>query len=408
MRKRKDIISVLGLGYVGLPIFLRLQVKYQCVGFDIDKSRIDQLKKKNDKNFEFKKKDLNLSRGSLFTNDYLDLKKSTIFIICVPTPINRQNNPDLEAIISATNILTKVIKKGDIIIFESTVYPSVTEDICEKYIERKTGLKSKVDFYISYSPERINPGDKKHVINKINKILSVNFNDIKIIKKIKTVYKQLSKKLIFSKFIKETEAAKLLENIQRDINIALMNEVLQICHRLNLNFQEVYRLAKTKWNFLKFYPGLVGGHCLPVDPYYLSHISKKKNYIANFILTSRKVNDQMFKYVLENIENFINKNKILKPKILIMGISYKPNIADTRNSIAFKIFKFLKKKYNKTEALDPVINKKLLNNYKIMSQIRDFKTYDLIVPLVKHQEIIYMLKKINKNKSKILDLFSFN
>lgn len=160
--------------------------------------------------------------------------------------------------------------------------------------------------------------------------------------------------------------------------------------------------------FLKFYPGLVGGHCLPVDPYYLSHISKKKNYIANFILTSRKVNDQMFKYVLENIENFINKNKILKPKILIMGISYKPNIADTRNSIAFKIFKFLKKKYNKTEALDPVINKKLLNNYKIMSQIRDFKTYDLIVPLVKHQEIIYMLKKINKNKSKILDLFSFN
>lgn len=408
MRKRKDIISVLGLGYVGLPIFLRLQVKYQCVGFDIDKSRIDQLKKKNDKNFEFKKKDLNLSRGSLFTNDYLDLKKSTIFIICVPTPINRQNNPDLEAIISATNILTKVIKKGDIIIFESTVYPGVTEDICEKYIERKTGLKSKVDFYISYSPERINPGDKKHVINKINKILSVNFNDIKIIKKIKTVYKQLSKKLIFSKFIKETEAAKLLENIQRDINIALMNEVLQICHRLNLNFQEVYRLAKTKWNFLKFYPGLVGGHCLPVDPYYLSHISKKKNYIANFILTSRKVNDQMFKYVLENIENFINKNKILKPKILIMGISYKPNIADTRNSIAFKIFKFLKKKYNKTEALDPVINKKLLNNYKIMSQIRDFKTYDLIVPLVKHQEIIYMLKKINKNKSKILDLFSFN
>ena len=408
MRKRKDIISVLGLGYVGLPIFLRLQVKYQCVGFDIDKSRIDQLKKKNDKNFEFKKKDLNIYSGSLFTKDYLYLKKSTIFIICVPTPINRQNNPDLEAIISATNILTKVIKKGDIIIFESTVYPSVTEDICEKYIERKTGLKSKVDFYISYSPERINPGDKKHVINKINKILSVNFNDIKIIKKIKTVYKQLSKKLIFSKFIKETEAAKLLENIQRDINIALMNEVLQICHRLNLNFQEVYRLAKTKWNFLKFYPGLVGGHCLPVDPYYLSHISKKKNYIANFILTSRKVNDQMFKYVLENIENFINKNKILKPKILIMGISYKPNIADTRNSIAFKIFKFLKKKYNKTEALDPVINKKLLNNYKIMSQIRDFKTYDLIVPLVKHQEIIYMLKKINKNKSKILDLFSFN
>ncbi len=406
MIAKKNVISILGLGYVGLPIFLKLQKKYECIGFDIDKIRISELKKKVDRNFEFKKKELILRKSSFFSANYLNLKKSNVFIICVPTPVDNKNKPDLKLILSATKILCKVIKRGDIIIYESTVYPGVTENICEKYIEKKTHLKSKKDFFISFSPERINPGDRKHAIEKINKVLSVNFNNKIVIKKLKTIYKNLSKKIIFSKFIREAETAKLLENIQRDINISLMNEALKVCFKLGINFKEVIRLAKTKWNFINFNPGLVGGHCLPVDPYYLSYIAKKNNYITNFILAARKNNNEMLKFSISRIENFITANKILDPKILIMGLSYKENIADTRNSIALKIFKSLKNKYKATEALDPVINANLLKNYAVLKKIKNYSKYDLLVPLVRHQEIKKELKKLEKNKVKILDLFS--
>jgi len=406
----KNILPcVIGLGYVGLPIFLRLQKKYKCLGFDINKTRINDLRNKIDSNREFNKNKLSLQKNSFYSNNEKDLRNFNFFIITVPTPIFSNNKPDLNPLIKASSLVAKYIKKNDIIFIESTVYPGVTKTICKNILEKVSKLKEGSDFCVGYSPERINPGDLKHTLDKITKIVSFSTSNKDFIYKIKNVYKNISKKIIYSKIIAEAETAKVIENIQRDLNIALMNEILIISNKLGLNFNNIYKLASTKWNFIKIKPGLVGGHCLPVDPYYLSEIAKKNKISADIILTGRKVNNNMVQYVIseiyKKIKNYNNKNKIL-----IIGATYKPNISDYRNSLAIKIYDKLKKnKKILVDCYDPEINESAVRKFKIKKNINLKNQYTLYVFLVDHNKN----RKIYQNlinegmKDKIIDLFGF-
>jgi len=391
-------VGILGLGYVGLPIFLSLKNKFETIGFDIDRNRISDLKKKYDKNFEFTKKQLYTSKESHYTNNIKDLKKCNFFIVTVPTPVSLNKKPEFKPLFSACSILKKVTSKNDIIFFESTVYPGTT-----KFLKKKFFNKKKLIF--GYSPERINPGDKKNTLKKIHKIVSFDGNNKKLKKKILSVYKYISNNLVISNSIENAEMSKVIENIQRDINIAFMNEILMVCEKLNLNFNEVLDLAKTKWNFLDFSPGLVGGHCLPVDPYYLYTLAKKRGHDAKFMLAGRKVNDFLVKFlekkILEKIKKIENK------KILICGLTYKANVSDTRNSLALKIFKNISVKKNiSVEAFDPVINIKHFQNKKINNKIKNLSKYGLIIVLINHSKYSNQLKKHKKkNKRKYYDPF---
>jgi UDP-N-acetyl-D-galactosamine dehydrogenase len=296
---------VIGLGYVGLPVLVNLSKKFNPCGFDINKNRILNLKKNLDKTKEFTKKELAILRNAKLTSKFNELKNCNFFIVCVPTPININKHPDLRPLKIACKIIGKAIKKNDIIVFESTVYPGTTRDICVPIIETYSKLSiSKKEFFVCYSPERVNPGDKKHSLKRINKIIAIP--EKKILKDIKKVYQYLSKKLIITKKIEETETAKVIENIQRDINIALANEIYIFCKKLNLNFKEVLKLAASKWNFIKFSPGLVGGHCLPVDPYYFSYVAKK-NMKTNITLAGRNTNEYMKYFVINEIKKELKK-----------------------------------------------------------------------------------------------------
>jgi len=401
---------IIGLGYVGLPIVLNLSEKFLTYGFDINKERIQNLKKKIDTNKEFAPKKFNNLKKIIFTNKINDIKKCNFFIICVPTPINKKKNPDLKNLINATKIVSKILKKDDIIFIESTVFPGVTEQ-CKNYLEKKTKLKNNKNFFIGYSPERINPGDKKYTLKNINKIIAIETENKIVLKKIYKIYNKISKKLIKSKNIKEAEASKVIENIQRDLNIALMNEILLICKKLKINFNEVIRLAKTKWNFLNFKPGLVGGHCLPVDPYYLSSIARKKNYRARVLLAGRKTNNYMFNYVINELISFLNKrNKSLKnSRIMIVGLTYKAGVADTRNSLSFKIFKKIKKYNNKINGCDPFVSEKIKKIYGIDNKICKSKKFDVILFLSYHDTFKKIFRDIllSRDRNKVLDPFNY-
>ena len=388
-------IAVIGLGYVGLPISLTISKNYETLGYDINKIRISQLRKNIDNNNEFEKKDF-LNKKIKFTTNIKDLSKCNVYIICVPTPVKKNKIPDLNPVEKSFNIISKVIKKHDIVILESTVYPGITKKY-SKFLEQKTGLKNNLDFHICYSPERINPGDKKNSLTKINKIIAYEGKNLKIKKKIINIYSKLSKKLIFSNKINETETAKAIENIQRDLNIALYNEILLICTKLNLNFNQVIKLAKTKWNFLKFSPGLVGGHCLPVDPYYLTYSARKKKYNPRVTLSGRYINNYMKKYVLQTTEKKLKNKKNLK--ICVIGLTYKYGVSDTRNSQKIEIYKDLKKKYLKTTAYDPFLKDKNFNN-KL-----NYKNCDYYLFLTKGKIFQKIYNKLDKRKK--LDPFFY-
>ncbi len=400
---------VIGLGYVGLPLILNLSKKFNCIGFDIDKKRIETLRKKKDLNKEFSTKDF-FNKKIYFTNNSSKLINANFYIICVPTPVNKNKQPDLKNLNQAIKIISKKIKKGDIVFIESTIFPGLTETY-KIFLERISGFKENRDFFMGYSPERVNPGDKIHTINNINKIVSINTKNISVKKKIFSVYRLVSKKIIYSKNIKSAETAKVIENIQRDLNIALMNEILLICKRLKIDFKEVIRLAETKWNFMKFNPGLVGGHCLPVDPYYLSSIAKKNKINAQVILSGRRVNDEMSNFILEELKRFLkSKNKKLKKsRILLVGLSYKPGIADMRNSLNFKIYKLLLKYSPNTKAYDPFVENEIKNKYGILEKIDKKNNYDAILFLSKSQKFNQEFKKLNskKNNLKIIDPFEY-
>jgi len=391
--------AIIGLGYVGLPTFLRLNRKFSTIGFDTNLKRVKALNNFKDINAEFKKKELILKNNSLITGQNNLLKKCNFYIVTVPTPIYKDNKPDLRPLYSACKVIAKNISDGDIVFFESTVYPGLTEILKKKFFSKK-------NIWVGYSPERINPGDKNHTIKNIKKIVSIENCPKQVKNKILFVYKLIAKNLVVSNSIKNAEMSKVIENIQRDINIAFMNEILMVCEKLKINFEDVITLAKTKWNFLNFSPGLVGGHCLPVDPFYLYHLSKLKGYDAKFMLAGRSVNNELKNFLEKKIKMKISSDKI--KNLLVCGITYKPNVSDLRNSLALKIFLNLKKiKDIKVTGYDPIVDKISAKKLKIKSKINDFKKYDLIVVLVKHDNFLNKLKKPKKeNPNKFLDIFN--
>ena len=390
-------LCVIGLGYVGLPILINLSKKFKTIGYDINKQRIEDLKKGKDLFNEFKKKTLKKSKIN-FTNSINLIKKSNIFIITVPTPINKKKQPDLTHLKDVCNKLSKIIKKKDIIIFESTVYPGLTNDFCIPLIEKNNNFKEGVDFYVGYSPERVNPGDKIHSLKNINKILAYPHNYLK--KELIKVYSLISKKIILSNNIRETETAKVIENIQRDVNIGLINEFYLVCKRLNLDFNNVINLASSKWNFIKFKPGLVGGHCLPVDPYYFSFISKKNKLNTKITLAGRTINNLMTTVVKKEITEKLKKIDPQKnKKILFCGLTYKKNVADLRNSLGLKIFQSLKKNNKKIRGYDPLLNNLISKKNNLVISLKEFKSFDIYVLVTNHSIISRNLKKLNKNKT---------
>ena len=313
--------------------------------------------------------------------------------------------PNLKPLILATRLLGKVIKKGDVIFYESTVYPGVTNKMI-LILEKITNLCSGKDFWVGYSPERVNPGDKTKTIDKISKIVAFENFPKNIKKRALQVYKSVTPKLVLSDSLKEAETSKVIENIQRDINIAFMNEILMICEKLKINFYDVIKLAKTKWNFLDFKPGLVGGHCLPVDPYYFHDLAKLNKFDSKLILAGRNTNNEMENFVYKSIIKKINYFNC--KKILIGGATYKANVADIRNSLALNIYKKLKKNKNfNTYCYDPIINNEYIKKYKILDRLSLKKNFDLIIPLVPHTKLLKNLNLYKSSNAIFFDIFGF-
>jgi UDP-N-acetyl-D-glucosamine/UDP-N-acetyl-D-galactosamine dehydrogenase len=393
---------IIGLGYVGLPILINLSKKYKSIGYDNNKDRIKKLSKGIDFFKEFEKKKL-LDKSISYTNSLEKIKNSNLYIVTVPTPILKNKTPDLKHLKDVCSILSKVIKKNDIIIFESTVYPGLTNDYCVPLLEKKNLWKEGLDFFVGYSPERVNPGDKNHDLNKINKILAYPHTYLK--KDLVKLYSLISKKIILSQNIKEAEAAKVIENIQRDVNIGLINEIYLVCKKLKLDFNNVIDLASTKWNFLRFSPGLVGGHCLPVDPYYFAHISKKNNFETKITLAGRNINDSMARIAKKEILYEIKRNNTEgKKKILVCGLSYKKDVADLRNSLSLKIYNDLKKKNKRIKGYDPLIDISYTKKYNLINSSNKFSKFDIYILLTNHSIITKNLKSLPKNKI-IINLF---
>ena len=340
-----DIISIIGVGYVGLPLAIKLSKYFKVYGYDANNERIDQLKKGIDI-FKDQKISNKEKKKIKFTNNINELENSNIFIVTVPTPVKKNKNPDLSHLISASKTVGSVMKRNSIVIYESTVYPGCTEEVCVPVLEKYSKLKANFDFFYGYSPERINVGDKKHKIENIKKIVSSS-NKYSM-KKIFKVYNSIIRAGVYkAESIKVAEAAKVIENTQRDLNIALINELSIIFSKLGINTNEVLNAALTKWNFVKYEPGLVGGHCVGVDPYYLTYKSKKIGYNPKVILSGRKTNDQMSKHVFDLVNKYAKKNHIDKKryKVLVLGYSFKENCSDIRNSkIEDLVNHFLKKK----------------------------------------------------------------
>ncbi len=351
----KNRICVIGFGYVGLPLAHAFSEKYEVVGFDINKARIDELNSGFDRTQELTSKQVkeSLQNGMKFTLDVEDIKDSNIYIVTVPTPIDESNEPDLTPIIKSTETVGKVLKTNDIVIYESTVYPGVTEEVCVPILEKESELTFNETFFCGYSPERINPGDKEHTVTKILKITSGSTPQIA--QKVDDLYKSIiTAGTHLAPTIKVAEAAKVIENTQRDVNIALINELAMIFDLMNINTHDVIEAAATKWNFIKLTPGLVGGHCIGVDPYYLTHKAQSLGYMPNLILGARQINNGMSKLIADKaIKNMVKFDKKLKnANILMMGVTFKENCPDMRNSKVLDIIKELEEYECNVEVYD--------------------------------------------------------
>lgn len=417
-------ICVVGLGYVGLPLAVEFAKKYVTVGFDINYKRVEELKSCIDNTLEVSPQELkenmfkNLNdlfdnKNGLIISNEIDLIKScNIYIITVPTPINNQKKPDLNPIISATNMIANIIKKDDIIIYESTVYPGLTEEICMPILQKISGLKFNKDFFLGYSPERINPGDKLRTITKIVKITSGS-NQITADKVDKLYSSIIEAGTYLAPSIKVAEAAKVIENSQRDINIAYVNELAKIFNLLEIDTNEVLKAASTKWNFLQFKPGLVGGHCIGVDPYYLSQKSIEVGYTPEIILGGRKLNDSMGEYVANQIISFMSKRniEIKKSTILILGITFKENCPDIRNTKVIDLINKLKLFVSQVDIYDPWANIKEVKfeyGIDITNALNQEKKYDCITLAVPHIEFKDLnISKLKKQNSFVYDIKGF-
>ena len=368
----KNKIGIIGLGYVGLPLAVEFSKKFDVIGFDNNKKKISNIIKK--KNIpEILRKDQKQLNSFKVTSEKKILKNCNIFIVTVPTPIHKNNKPDLSLLIKATIDVSKILKSGDLVIFESTVYPGTTEEICIPILEKNSKLKlnnetkkiQKNTFFCGYSPERINPTDRTHLLPNTNKIVSGSSK--KVSNFLKKLYKTIVKAKVHSaSSIKVAEASKMIENVQRDLNIALINELSIIFNKIGIKTLDVLKAAGTKWNFSTFYPGLVGGHCIGVDPYYMAHKAKLLKVKSDLILGGRKINDYMPIYVGKKFIKKLTllKNKKQKKKILIMGITFKENCPDVRNSKVMEIYKYLKKRNLQIDLYDPVANEDEFKNGK--------------------------------------------
>ena len=387
LANKKKTISVTGLGYVGLPLALALAKKFRVIGFDINQQRIAQMQQCIDPSKEL---DSEAFEGTdiKFTYNPEDLRAAHFHIIGVPTDIDSHRVPDLKPLLSASQSVGKALKKGDYVVYESTVYPGCTEEDCLPILERESGLELGKDFKLGYSPERINPGDKARPLEKILKIVSGS--DAEALAEISKVYKTIIEPGVYeASSIKVAEAAKIIENTQRDINISLMNELAIIFDKMDIDTQEVLKAAGTKWNFLKFYPGLVGGHCIGVDPYYLVHKSKMLGYDPQVILSGRRINDAMPAFVAKKlVQLMIQKGKNPQDaKVLVMGITFKENVADIRNSKVVELVKELMEYSINVHITDPYASPNdVAHEYKLTMVDQISKNYDGIVVAVAHKE----------------------
>ncbi len=413
-------ISVIGLGYVGLPLAVEFSKHFKTIGFDINEKRVSELKSGHDSTFEIQDGDLlkvltnndadNLS-GFFPSNKLESIKDSNVYIITVPTPTDKNKRPVLTPLKIASESVARFLKKGDLVIYESTVYPGVTEEICIPILEKESSLSLNSDFGVGYSPERINPGDKERTVTKILKITSGSSD--KIANEIDELYKRIIKAGTFlAKSIKVAEAAKVIENSQRDINIAFVNELAKIFNLLNIDTNAVLEAAETKWNFLPFKPGLVGGHCIGVDPYYLAQKAQEVGYHPEIILSGRRLNDSMGIYVANEILKLLVKKdiQIKDSSILILGITFKENCPDIRNTKVIDIVNHLKSFNINISIYDPLADPKEVKdvyNINLISEIK-IKYYDAIVLAVSHDEFQSIdFQSIRKDKSILYDVKNF-
>lgn len=414
MIKLQDIkLAVIGLGYVGLPLAVEFGKKRNVIGFDINKERLLELGNKYDSTLELDADDLSSAQYLTYSSDTKDLVSINCYIITVPTPIDKDKNPDLRALKSATEMVGTLLKTGDIVIYESTVYPGCTEEFCVPILEKLSSLKFNQDFYCGYSPERINPGDKEHRLKDIAKVTSGSNKESAIV--IDSLYNEIiTAGTYLAESIKVAEAAKVIENTQRDLNIALVNELAIIFNKLNIDTESVLQAAGTKWNFLPFRPGLVGGHCIGVDPYYLTHKAQQIGYKPEVILSGRRLNDGMGKYVSSSLLKEMTKKNIDVDgsSVLIMGFTFKENCPDIRNTRVIDICRELNRNGVKVVVLDPWVNKnEVSEEYGIKVVTEDeLSVYDGIIAAVAHEKFksfsCQRLKKIRKESSVVYDLKS--
>lgn len=412
----KNRIAIIGLGYVGLPLAVEFSKKYKVFGFDININRLNDLKNFKDTTLEITpqvlkslislKNNNSFINGLYLTNKLSEISNCNIYIVTVPTPVDHHNHPQLTPLLKATEFVATVLKKGDYVIYESTVYPGVTEDECVKVLEKKSNFKLNKDFFVGYSPERINPGDKEHTLSQIIKVTSGSTPAAATF--IDNLYKSI---IIAGTFkassIKVAEAAKVIENSQRDINIAFINELSKIFNLLNIDTREVLNAAKTKWNFMNFLPGLVGGHCIGVDPYYLAQKAQEVGYHPEIILAGRRLNDEMGKYVSEQvIKLMLKKNlKIKNSNVLLLGFTFKENCPDFRNTKVIDIYRELITYDINVKIYDPLVNRlDVKNEYGInilkSLNMKSIDQYSAIILAVSHDS--FKKIKLNTNKNRVI------
>ena len=413
MIKKKNI-CILGLGYVGLPLAVAFAEKYHVFGFDISSTRIEELNDGHDITLEIEDNLLASVRNNItYTTNIQDTKDCNIYIVTVPTPIDKANCPDLTPLIESSKIIGTVLSKKDIVIYESTVYPGVTEDICVPELEKSSGMVFNKDFYCGYSPERINPGDKNHTVTKILKVTSGSTPEIA--KQVDSLYKEvITAGTFLTSSIKVAEASKVIENTQRDVNIALMNELAIIFDQMDIDTNEVLEAAATKWNFIKLTPGLVGGHCIGVDPYYLTFKSEELGYKPNLILASRQINNGMSKYIADQtIKAMIKAGKVIKDSnILLLGVTFKEDCPDMRNTKVVDIIEELKDFGANIDVYDPWVcpneQKKSYKHGIISNPLENNKKYDAIVVAVAHMQFkeytTEIYSQLSSGKEVIIDI----
>ena len=403
-------IAVIGLGYVGLPLAAAFSEKYEVTGFDVNAARIEELKSGYDRTLELSSEQMKkaIENGMKFSLNLDDIRDCNFFIVTVPTPIDKNKRPDLTPVVKATQSVAKVLKKGDIVVYESTVYPGVTEEICVPLLEQ-SGLKFNEDFFCGYSPERINPGDKEHTVTKIKKITSGSTPEVA--DKVDEVYRSIiTAGTHKAPTIKVAEAAKVIENTQRDINIAFMNELAMIFNKMNIDTNAVLQAAGTKWNFLNFRPGLVGGHCIGVDPYYLTHKAQERGFHPEMILAGRRINDNMGKYAADQVVKLMIKRDVLinSARVLVLGLTFKENCPDIRNSRVIDVIEELRDFGCSVDVYDPWADEAEVKREYGLTPLKSFDEadYDCVVIAVAHDKfkglkfskaLVYDIKNVYEN-----------